>query len=247
MTADQSDQVEPSDPNGALSQRLPVFHDGSSLWMRELCALLPSLAPEQQSYLLEFAFWSPIGVWQDFILPPGHDAAVLVELEKRLLIERTHDPFIVDRPAHSMWRITGGGHDSDRLFHYHIQSLGPDETSSVFKTVFHKVIRHFPRCDSANFTISSYPAEAWESLPHAARLIKIVTEADFHEALLGQGEEAVRVMIEVVWLTSCIEMMDELLSQGVFPKAPPDDRAKTAPSSHRTRFKDQPAHVAAGS
>lgn len=55
------------------------------------------------------------------------------------------------------------------------------------------------------------------------------------------------MMIEVVWLTSCIEMMDELLSQGVFPKPPPGDRAKTAPSSHRTRFKDQPAHVAAGS
>lgn len=217
--------------SSALSQRLrilprkpsgPSDGQGSSLWMRELRCLLPSLAPEQRSYLLEFAFWSPTGVWDDFILPSGDDSRdVLVELEERHLIERAYDPFIVDRPGHSMWRITGGGHDSDRLFHHHIHSLAQGESSTIFKSVFHKVIRHFPRSDPRDATspspaTCSYPVEAWESLPHAARLIKIVTEADFHETLLGQGEEAVQMMIEVVWLTSCIETMDELLSQGIF-------------------------------
>lgn len=126
-----------------------------------------------------------------------------------------------------MWRITGGGHDPDRLFHYHVHSLGEGETSRIFKRVFNRVIRHFPRSDPHDDGLgpmspgqaTAYPVEAWESLPHAARLIKVINEADFHEALLGQGEESVQMMLEVVWLTSCVETMDEMLSQGVFPQS----------------------------
>lgn len=203
----------------------------SSVWMRELHSLLPILTPKQQSTLFEFAFWSPTGVWDDFLLPGSENT--LHELEKRHLIERTYDPFIVDRPGHSMWRITGGGHDTDRLFHYHIQRLAEGETSRIFQSVFARVIRHFSRCvgggsDCSNQKSSSlpnqkrstvkwqghYPVEMWECLPHAARLIRIVNEADFHDTLLGgQGDDAVRMMIEVVWLTSCIETMDELLAE----------------------------------
>lgn len=47
----------------------PSDGQGSSMWMRELKGLLPSLTSEQRSYVLEFAFWSPTGVWEDFILP----------------------------------------------------------------------------------------------------------------------------------------------------------------------------------
>lgn len=253
----------------------PTDAQGCSVWMRELQCLLPSLTPDQRACMLEFGFWSPTGVWDDFITlgPSEKDSSVyinsdvLCKLESRHLIERAYDPFIVDRPGHAMWRITGGGHDPDRLFHYHVHSLGPGETSSVFKSVFNRVIRHFPRSDHhhprdfddddhqqsipspGSHPTAAYPVEAWESLPHAARLIKIVTEADFHEALLGRGEEAVQMMIEVVWLTSCIEAMDELLSQGVFPQS---DRAEkvvgSSPHANTTIFRDQTAaHVAAGS
>lgn len=49
--------------------------------MRELQCLLPSLTPEQQSYILEFAFWSPTGVWEDFILPASVNNAKRSVLE----------------------------------------------------------------------------------------------------------------------------------------------------------------------
>lgn len=167
------------------------------------------------------------------------------------MIERTHDPFIVDRPGRTMWRITGGGHDPDRLLHYHIRSLGEGEASSIFKKVFNRVIHHFLPSDSRDGhrptspdQATAYPVEAWESLPHAARLIKVVNEADFHEALLGYGEESVQMMLEVVWLTSCIETMDELLSQGIFPQS---DRADVVSLSQHTKFRDQSAHACPGS
>lgn len=241
--------------------RLPPKHvrsTGSSVWMHELQSLLPSLTLDQQCCILEFAFWSPAGVWDDYILPLATaDSAsttahhhVLCELEKRHLIERACDPFIVNRSGHSMWRITGGGHDADRLLRYHIQTLPQGETSPIFKKVFNAVIRRFHRRDPRHVhrpvsprLATDFAVEAWESFPHAARLIKIITEADFHKAFLGHGDDAVRMMLEVVWLTSCIETMDELLAQGVFPQR---DTAEIVSPSDVTRFDDQVALVTTG-